>query len=485
VQTKKHSLFQQVIGYIPGTIIPLIFGLFFTIIFTRIISAEEFGRFNLQMSGATFLVALLSQWLQQSTNRYFPRCDGTSEVELLRGAFSIGIFLNSAILMIGYIVVKHLFRLDMKMLPWSAVLLALGMSIFIPLSVVFQANRKPREYSLFVSLSAIGKVLFSVALVYGIGRYAGSLILGTAISYLLIVPWMWHSAGLVVSPKSLENRWDPKARAYLGQFLRYGLPLSIWFLLFNFLLFGDRFVVAHFIGNSAVGVYSAGFSLMLGGAGLVATPILLGAHPTLIHAWERGEIERVKQLIPQIIRLASLIGLVIIGGLFLLAQGVARVFMGPAFQSSAPLMPYMMVGVVLSQVAIYAHKPLEFGERCWEMVGGMAFACAVALSVNWVFVPRFGFRIAPFAMSAGFMVYSGCAWYLGRKVLAWRVPWLTMATDLVLVALAVWISRLVQHGVYDSVPKLVGAGLSVLLYGCFTLVILFLRGGRSILRANL
>ena len=436
------------------------------------------------MSGATFLVALLSQWLQQSTNRYFPRCEGTSEVAPLREAFSIGIFLNSAVLIVGYVIVKYLFRLDLKMLPWSAILLALGMSVFIPLSVVFQANRKPKDYSLFVSLSAIGKVLISVALVYSVGRYAGSLILGTAVSYLLIVPWMWHSAGLVVSSRPLENVWGPKVKAYLRQFLRYGLPLSIWFLLFNFLLFGDRFVVAHFIGNSAVGVYSAGFSLMLGGAGLVATPILLGAHPTLMHAWERGEIERVKQLIPQIIRLASLVGLVIIGGLFLLAQEVAKVFMGVAFQGSAPLMPYMMVGVVLSQIAIYAHKPLEFGERCWEMVGAMAVACAAALSVNWVFVPRFGFRIAPFAMSAGFVVYSGCAWYLGRKVLGWKVSWRAMATDLVLVALMVWISWLVRHELYHFVPKLVGVGISVLLYGGLTLVILFLRGGRGIIRAN-
>lgn len=476
----KQYFLVQVFGYLPGTIIPLVCGLIFSVVFTRIISAEEFGKFNLQVSNVTFVVALLSQWLQQSANRYLPKSGGVEAVESLRKAFSLGIFLNTTFMLVGYTLVRYGFGLGRHMFPWSAFLLALGMSVFIPLSVVFQADRIPKLYSFYVSLSAIGKVLFSFLLIYVFGRYAGSLILGAALAYIVIIPGMWRSARLKVSAVLMAKWGDSDINASLGRLLRYGLPLSVWFLLFNFLLFGDRYVVAYFVGNSAVGVYTAGFSLILGCAGLVATPILLGAHPMLIHAWESREIEQVRQLIPQIIRLTFIVGAVLIGGLFLLAESIARVLLGTAFQHSASSMPFMMLGVALSQVAVYAHKPLEFGEHCWEMVSAMVVACLFAFGLNWVLVPHLGYQVAPIAMSVGFAVYSGCVWFLGQKVLTWRIRWSVMSADLGLIALVVLASRLARFGLSILLPQSIGVGLSALLYGGLVFVLLRLRGGRSL-----
>ena len=64
------GLSTKILQYAPGAIVPAVFGVLNSVIFTRLLRAGEYGRFSLVISIVTTAAAVLTQSLQSvSINR--------------------------------------------------------------------------------------------------------------------------------------------------------------------------------------------------------------------------------------------------------------------------------------------------------------------------------------------------------------------------------------------------------------------------------
>jgi O-antigen/teichoic acid export membrane protein len=427
-------LLKQVMGFVPGALLPAVVTLGSTVIFTRIFGSEEFGRYTLAVSVATLLTTLAIQWVQQGTGRWLPGAHASGEGVRLKesiGAIMIGacavlaLLCSAAILLLGS-------RLPPVWRPmlWPGAALVLGAALFEPLLVVFQSEMRARRYSAFKAIDVSLRLALGLALVLFATRAPQSLLWGNALAPLVLFPLLWRDARM------------PPLRAVLARFgslgpdLRriagYGVPLVGWFVASYTLNVSDRYIIQLFRGAGEVGIYSANYSLAAGAGGLMTAPVLLAVHPLLMRAWDAGRPEVAQRWLGVIVEWFIVAGVLVVGVLALFSADVARLLLGPEFREGHLVLPIAMAGAVAWQLGLYAQKPLEFAGRVRTVLAISVVAAASNVAINLVMVPRFGYLAAAYATLASYSLYAVLAALAGRRVLRWAMRWKELAGTLLL-----------------------------------------------------
>lgn len=90
---------------------------------------------------------------------------------------------------------------------------------------------------------------------------------------------------------------------------------------------------------------------------------------------------------------------------------ITRMILGPGTTVSGSLLPLLMLGGFLWQIALFAHKPLEIMQRTKVMLGGMIIVLLVEAVGNYLFVPRWGLSAAVCVFVLGACAYIAFVLY--------------------------------------------------------------------------
>jgi O-antigen/teichoic acid export membrane protein len=221
----------------------------------------------------------------------------------------------------------------------------------------------------------------------------------------------------------------------------FGLPLLPSILALWVTRFSDRFFIQHFLGSSAVGVYSFGVtiaSVLM----LIITAFLLAWPPFAYSIEDDDDARRTYAYV-----LTYFLFLMIWAAIAfsLLAPTLGRLLGSKAaFHPGARFVPVLAFAFVL--IAGYEVVTISIGRvrktgMNWVITGSGALVDA---ALNWVLIPRVGAMGAAIALLAGYAtMFVGMSWHAQRL---FPVPyqWRRVATMLVagvgLVLLGKWIS---------------------------------------------
>lgn len=468
VEGGPFELFRGMLGrdmlrYLPSVAVPAVVGVLFVTIFTRVFDPDAFGRYSVVFVSATLLTHLFGIWMKHAVVRYLPRYaerDIDSFTAMLAALLSVLLGGLLVLFALAYVPLRGVLgEYHAFYVPGVAMVLArIG---FLVLKSVFQAKLQSKAYSRAEVLFSLSRLGLALVFVFYVARSPVSLIAGPALAYALLfvamIPWQRI-------PSAIRRRPGEFRLALAPTFLRYGVPMIGWAMGWKVLETADRYIIEYFHGPGEVGLYSANYSVASMAIWIVASPVLLAAHPLIMNSWERGGRSRIQELITNFSRyyLLGAVPVAVFAGVF--ARDVSGFLLGEEFHEGYIMIPVVVTGLLTWNFGFYGHKALKVHDRTGVMFA-LVSACALTnIAVNFVLVPPFGYMGAAVAVLLSSTLYPVLVYIVTSRFLPWRIPW-RAAGRIVLSAGVAGVAAWLLGSVLAATHELVRIGAGALVGG--------------------
>jgi O-antigen/teichoic acid export membrane protein len=380
-------------------------------LYTRHLSPSDYGIVAVTMSISSVLGVILPLGLQGAVARFYfltsndlerRATNGTIWIASIVAAGCLTLLLDrTGALLFARVIPALPFDPYVRLGLWGAFLSVLGL---VPLTLL-QVQERPRAYvllSLFSSLAtAAAIVLLVVWRNEGAYGYLRGVVLGglfAAVPYLFVAR---HSVKPVVHP------------ALLLAALGYCLPLVPHALASWALELSDRAILTRFVSMDEVGVYAIGYQL---GAivGIAISAFNSAWIPILFRGLAREEAEADRELS----RLATYYVAVILLGCLawgILCQHVIALALASTYAQAYRVTRLIVVAYALNALYILPVNLLFWTRTTWQIPLISAAAGAVNITLNLLWVPRFGVMAAAWNTIVGYFIMLIVAWLFARK----------------------------------------------------------------------
>lgn len=406
----RHSALYFLARGVPGLISFLAIA-----VYTRLLPPGDYGKYTLVVASVGLLNVVFFQWLRLALARFYP-----AELNDTRALLSTILLAFSGIALVtggvGWVVAllwpdeawRGLIAIAIPLLwvqAWFELNLSLAATRLEPVRFGWMSGLK----------STIALAIGASLVLLGLGPY------GPLCGLLLAL----LSAGLL----GARGRW-PAARWVVDkeQFSRlasYGLPLTATFALGFVISASDRFILAAYLGSSAVGLYAAGYDIANQGLTVLMMVVNLAAYPLLVRTLESKGILATQEQAVKSGTLLLGVSLPAAVSVVLLAPSIVQVVLGDSFREAGRLLlPLIAAATFLAGLKAY-HFDLAFQLGRWTVgqfwVSAIAAVVNVLLNLWWI--PALGILGAAWATLVAYAVAFSLSVVVGRKVFVMPIPW--------------------------------------------------------------
>ena len=420
------KIIKDIRYYAPAKIIPGFLGFFAIIIYTRLLSPEEYGLYILAITTISIVTAICFEWLNKSILRYFAEYKQSQHLPEFISTivnFLVGIVIVVLILwyfgvnlLQGYLDSKLIFLLNIG----SLVILTQAGYIFV-LSLR-QAAQESIRYTILSIINAVAKLVIAVCLLYFFHTGSQGILWGIVISAGSI--FMWDII-------SLYHKWKIKISYFSNKlfkdFLAYGFPLIGLSVASLILVAADRYMIEYFLTTDKVGIYSAGYILASEAIQFPMAVLLLAAYPIIVETFARKGEKETSLLLNKILASYFIFLVPIVFGIAALSKNIINLLLGKGFQASYVILPWILAGFFCFGLTQYFYKPFELKKKTKTLSFLVVCAAFFNIILNLFFIPKFGILGAAYATFISYFVYLFSAWFISRKIFMWSLPWQTIA----------------------------------------------------------
>lgn len=381
-----------------GVIVPGISNFAVILVLKTFLSPQDFGFYSLRFALIFLLSAIAVGWLTQSIVRLLT-AEKEDKLPLLKSIGIIGFFSLSLIGMISSIILVFYFK---DKFSWG-ILMALALissGLYAILLSYSQANFKPISVLTSEILRTLFYLIAGFLSVYFFSKFAFTFLwLSLIFSNCIGILWLFYKNNLIFKDL-IELNISPYFKNHLRQLVKYGGPLGIWFIIWNFMHYIEKPILMSLTNNyEVVGNYQALFDILSKGANLLLLPVSYAIFPHLTLAFETKDSVRAKMLLKKVIfteilllfcllALYGIFGFKIITIWFKIPQSNDFYFSGFI----------MLANAIVWQMAVVIHKPLELGKFTMTMLYAMILALLVYL-ISLITLPKaLNFYLPSFAL---------------------------------------------------------------------------------------
>lgn len=452
-------------GYLPANIVQGVTGFLAIVLFTRLLSPDEFGRYALAFSVMTLAHVAVFSWLEAAMARFWAaQTPGAAQghfASLYRTAFALSVgFILVAGLAVWLWPADALFKLAV----------AAGLAGAPARSLVKLAQERFRAEGEVARSARLDMAVTIGGLVLGIGFALAGLgaagpLLGLGLAPLAALPF-------VLPAELRQARGGAFEAARVREYALYGYPIAASLALTVVLSSTDRFVLDAYLGEAAVGAYHASYSIANRTLDVLFLWLGTAGQPALVMALERGGAERLKAAAREQLSTFLLVGLPAAAGVALVARPLAEVLIGEELRAAAAsVTPWIALSALLfGLTAYYFGQAFTLGKKTRLLLIAMAVPAGLNVILNLVLVPRFGLMGAAWATAASFGLGMIATLLMGRRVMPLPIPWESLARCGVATGfMALAVSRLPAIGGFGEL--ILDAGVGVLVYAAAALVL--------------
>lgn len=419
-----NKLKKDTLQYAPAIIIPALLNLIAVMIYTRIFEPEEYGVYNLVISTSTVVSSIFSQWVVQSTQRYRPNyVNSGSLIDFNKGIMSLVAFLTISIVLLSTIIflLFYHFLADEILLYIVSVFLVLFQVLFNIGVVIFQSDMKAFRYRFYQLLNGIFKFTFSILIIFLIVKDIMGIILGTGLALLLLITPLYKESGLL-NKEFLKFNKEEFAVFFKKMFL-YGFPMIGWFLGNSLLGLSDRYFITLFRGAEEVGIYTANYSLITMGLGLLCSPLLTAAHPVIMNNITNNNQKHIQMTITKFSKMFLLFALPFSSFIIFFSSEIVDFLLGSKFREGSIIFPFLVIGNLLWNFTMYGHKGHEILGKTKVMMTYVFISVLVNSILNILLIPNYGYLGAAIASLIGYATYPLLIYFSSSKTIKWIIPW--------------------------------------------------------------
>ncbi len=452
-------------GYLPANIVQGVVGFLAIVLFTRLLSPDDFGRYALAFSVMTLAHVAVFSWLEAAMARFWAaQAPGAAQghfASLYRTAFMLSAgFLVAAGAAVWLWPVDPLFRLAL-----AAGLFGAPARCLVKLAQ--ERYRAAGEISKAAGLDiavAVGGLAIGIGFAL-VGMGGAAPLLGLGLAPLAALPF--------VLPGELKQaRGGGFEAARVREYALYGYPIAASLALTVVLASTDRFLLAVYMDEAAVGAYHASYSIANRTLDVLFLWLGSAGQPALVMALERGGLDRLKVAAREQLSTFLLIGLPAAAGVALVSRPLAEVLIGEELRTAAAsVTPWIALSALLfGLTAYYFGQAFTLGKKTRRLLIAMAIPAGMNVVLNLILVPRFGLMGAAWATAASFGFGMIATMLIGRRVLVLPIPWESLARCGVATGImALVVSRLPAIGGFGEL--MLDAGVGAIVYAAAVLTL--------------
>jgi O-antigen/teichoic acid export membrane protein len=432
-------------------------------LFTRLLTPEEYGGYALAITAIGLANALCFHSVRMSLVRHY-------EAEEDIGGLLSTIFLwfhgFLIVIVVAYATLEAWWPgvVEQRTL-WRTSLAYLWMLAWFELNLnLYRARLAPFKYgALFLAKHGLA-LGFSCAAVWlgrgTVGLMAG-MTAGTALA--MAVPTFTQWRGIRLRRASL---------ALFTRLLRYGLPLTVTFAT-GYLVYGaGRIMLGWLVGVEAAGLYAVAYDITQQSILMLMTVVNLAAFPLAISKLERAGQAAAREQLARNAGLLLAASVPATVGLIMLGQGVVDLFLGRAFRdSAADVLPIAAVAAFLQGVKLYYVDPVfQLARKTNAQIVPVVLSVAVNLGLNAWWIPRWGIVGAAYAALAAYAVGLVAGIVLARRVFPLPFPAREAARIAAASgAMAIWLFFFRRSGDFATLALEIATGAAVYFAALFML----------------
>ena len=379
-------------------------------VYTRLLTTNDYGIFNVFLSYSTFFTVLLSLNSYSAVGRFFYEdVDECEKAIFLGNSIIISyffVFINSIIMLIFYRELSLISNL-----PPIVMLLVIPQCIFaISNSVFIQVNQtlKKSKTIAYANLSrSYLQFILAVLLILllrknNIEPYYGSILA------MIILGFGYSFYYLYNLKKRIQFRIDFQKIKYI---LKFSIPLIPYSLSGVLLSQFDKMMINGYIGESDAGLYSFAFNI-----GMLLYVVIVA----LNNAWmpkyfEYMNSERYFEHDSDVFKIFNII--VICGiGLVLYGEHIGFLLAPQSYYSALKLIPVIVTGYIFFAVFTLYGRNISFVRKTYFSSIVLIVASTVNIVLNWKLIPIFGYTASAYTTVVSYFVMSLLSILVSSKI---------------------------------------------------------------------
>jgi len=356
-----------------------------------------------------------------------------------------------------------------------------GFFIFSMLRIVpFNILRMEKKSGLYVGLSLLMlgidfglKLYFIVFLRRGIAGYFESSLITNFLVLCLIVPFIKKYVSFSINI------------SYLKQLLRLGFPyifstISIWTLEVS-----DRFLLNHFIGEAAVGIYSLAYRFANLFVVFLLNPSALFWQPYFFSYNAEKTREEVKRLLNRSLIYFFVISCFLYLVISLGSGDVLRIFASlfgakEEYLQSVSLIPLLTLGPFFYILSRQATNALLVAKKPEFTAIAACIAAALNVGLNFIFIPLWGTIGAAITTVLAYLLFDTICYWWAQRVWPVNHNWKGISISLFFMAAAFMVSsQITIKQPWISFFVKVASGVSIFGLGTWFISNIFTRDERQ------
>ena len=433
---------RGVVGYLPVNLVQGIVGLLTIVTFTRLLTPAQFGDYALGFSVMSLTHTAVFTWNEAAMARFWAAEEGV-DAGAAHSATVYGVWMVLAAALPAAGLIAWFWPLH-EGLRWAVLA---GLAATLPRTIAKLAQERRR---------AAGEVRSAALL--DMWQTAGGFAVGAGLALAGFGGAAPRAgAGRGAAAALPWGRRGARARAKAGTFeaervrthASYGVPVALSLILALVLATTDRFLLAAFLNQAAVGLYHAGYSLANRTLDVVFIWLGAAGGPALIMALERGGKPALQAAAREQAQLMLLLTVPAAAGLALVAAPLSQLMIGGALAAGAAhVTPWIALSALLAGLTThYFHQAFTLGKRTTLLMAAMIVPAVANLVLNLVLIPRLGLDGALIATPASYGLGLCASFLLGRRSIKLPIPWTTLAqASLASLAMALVVLRLPALG---------------------------------------
>lgn len=411
--------------------IPALVNFLMIILLTRLLSPEQYGLYALILAIVAILNEIFFQWIRLGLLRFLQSFTEHKQKKGFLNTIFVSFVIVVVITYIGgsivYLIINESSSLSIY---WLLGICLLWMQAWYDLNLtLLRSSMAPIKYAIVSFVKSVLILMLGMLLIHlgmGVKGVLIGLILGMAIPLSFIYIREWKGINL--------RKVD---RNIFSKIFNYGVPLTATFAMSIIIQSSDRILLSLFSSISETGLYSVAYDLSQQTIILLMLIINLAGFPLVLKHFEKnGYSGACTQLKKNGIAIL-LVAMPSTAGFILLTPNISDIFLGKEFQEkSLYVMPWIALAALFQGVkAFYFDLSFQLGERTKLQVIPVLIGALINISLNYIFIPRWGAVGAAATTVISYLVALILSWQIGKRVFKLPIP----LKDFVKIAIATMI----------------------------------------------
>lgn len=428
--------------YLGGRVAVMLLGFVSFPLFTRLFTVADYGTINLITNTVLLLTVLSKFGFQHSVQRYYPEGTASNGPDDLRRYYSTLFYSTAALAVIlsAILVVSMFFGAGKIFGQAAGGTLVLACTLVIIRSLrsmqmnLMQMENKTKLFNGMDILQKAATIALSCALLFFWQKTLFAFFLG-----IVIVEGVILLQYLPVLAKRELLSFSMFDFGFLRTAIAFSFPLMAAEISWVVLDSGDRFFIQHYMGPQSLGFYAAAYGIAIYLQDVMMAPLQMALFPVCMKVWNTEGKKATQEFLSRSLDQFVLVGVAVVCVAIVTSRDVIVLLASKKFQEAHSLLPYLVVGLVLSAVTIYFRPGLLIHKKASKIAAATFYACVLNIALNIVLLPRIGLlgaAIATMISYGGIVVFLA---YQSLGVLPYKIHYASFLRYAIVGGAASWL----------------------------------------------